>query len=157
MYPLIRSLLAEDIDDVIKIEQACYPFPWTKGIFQGCLKSGYACFGLQLGDDLAGYAINNWGVGESHLLNLCIGPHWQRQGYGKMMLEHSIGHARLLDCHVMFLEVRPSNVDAGRLYRQRGFEEVGARPAYYQAEGGREDALVMRLDLIGDSIAKSRT
>jgi ribosomal-protein-alanine N-acetyltransferase len=48
----------------------------------------------------------------------------------------------------MFLEVRPSNMDAERLYRRRGFEEVGFRPAYYQAEGGREDALVMQLDLL---------
>ena len=68
-----------------------------------------------------------------------------------MLLEHSISHARSLDCHVMFLEVRPSNVDAGRLYLLRGFEEVGTRPSYYQSKGGREDALVMRLDLVAES------
>jgi ribosomal-protein-alanine N-acetyltransferase len=50
----------------------------------------------------------------------------------------------------MFLEVRPSNVDAAQLYLKRGFEEIGSRPAYYQAENGREDALVMRLELIQD-------
>lgn len=150
MYPLIRSLFLEDLDDVVKIERACYPFPWTLGIFKECLKAGYACFGLQLGDDFAGYTICNWGVGESHLLNLCIKPRWQKQGYGKMMLDHSISHSRFLDCHVMFLEVRPSNTDAGNLYRQRGFEEVGKRPAYYQDEKGREDALVMRLDLLDE-------
>jgi ribosomal-protein-alanine N-acetyltransferase len=148
MYPLIRSLLIEDLYEVTEIEQTCYPFPWTLGIFTGCLKAGYACFGLQLGDDLAGYAVSNWGVGECHLLNLCIHPRWQKQGFGKMMLDHSIGHARSLDCHVMFLEVRPSNTDAGYLYRRRGFTKVGMRPAYYQADEGREDALVMRLDLL---------
>ncbi|MFT5139450.1 MAG: ribosomal-protein-alanine N-acetyltransferase [Lysobacterales bacterium] len=148
MYPLIRALFIGDLKEVVDIEQVCYPFPWTLGIFEGCLKAGYACFGLQLGDDLAGYAVSNWGVGECHLLNLCIHPRWQKQGYGKMMLDHSIGRARSLDCHVMFLEVRPSNVDAGHLYRHRGFEEVGMRPAYYQADKGREDALVMRLDLL---------
>jgi ribosomal-protein-alanine N-acetyltransferase len=149
MYPLIRSLGIDDLEAVIRIETNCYPFPWTEGIFKGCLRAGYACFGLHLGENLAGYSISNWGAGESHLLNLCIHPRWQKQGFGKMMLDHSIGHARSLDCHVMFLEVRPSNVDASRLYRQRGFEEIGTRPAYYQAEGGREDALVMRLDLLG--------
>lgn len=148
MYPLIRPLLSEDIEGVLRIEQACYPFPWTEEIFNGCLKAGYSCFGLLLGSDLAGYTISNWGAGECHLLNLCIQPKWQKQGFGKMMLDHSINHARSLDCHVMFLEVRPSNTDAGQLYLRRGFEEVGKRPAYYQAEGGREDALVMRLDLL---------
>lgn len=148
MYPLIRPLAVENLDAVLAIENTNYPFPWTHGIFLGCLRAGYACFGLHLGDDLAGYSVSNWGAGESHLLNLCVHPNWQKQGFGKMLLDHSIGHARSLDCHVMFLEVRPSNTDAGRLYRQRGFEDVGTRPAYYQAEGGREDAMVMRLDLL---------
>ena len=151
MYPLIRSLAVEDLDKVLAIEQVCYPFPWTHGIFKGCLRAGYACFGLQLGDELVGYSVSNWAAGESHLLNICIHPAWQKQGFGKLLLEHSISHARALDCFVMFLEVRPSNVDAARLYQKRGFEEVGKRPAYYQAEGGREDALVMRLDLVSAS------
>jgi ribosomal-protein-alanine N-acetyltransferase len=148
MFPLIRSLWAEDLATVHAIEKASYPYPWTEGIFKGCLRAGYACFGLQMGNELVGYSISNWGAGESHLLNLCIHQDWRRQGLGEMMLDHSISHARALDCHVMFLEVRPSNIDAGRLYRRRGFTEVGTRPAYYQADNGREDALVMRLDLL---------
>ncbi len=151
MYPLIRSLGIEDLDNITEIEKSSYPFPWTHGIFQGCLRAGFACFGLQLGNELAGYTISNWVAGESHLLNLCIHPKFRKQGFGKLLLDHSIGHARALDCHVMFLEVRPSNVDAGLLYRQRGFTEAGSRPAYYQAEGGREDALLMRLDLVDES------
>lgn len=151
MLPLIRSLFHEDLDEVVEIEQQSYPYPWTRGIFEGCMKAGYACFGLQSGQKLVGYSISNWGAGESHLLNLCVHPRWQKQGLGKMLLENSINHAAMLDCHVMFLEVRPSNTDAGRLYRKRGFEDVGLRPAYYQSDAGREDALVMRLDLLKDS------
>lgn len=148
MYPLVRALRSQDLDAVIQIEQASYPFPWTRGIFEECLRAGYACFGLQLDTFLVGYSVYNWGAGESHLLNLCIHPDWQKKGYGKILLEHSISHARSLECHVMFLEVRPSNVDAAVLYRRRGFEEVGTRPAYYEALAGREDAVVMRLDLL---------
>jgi len=148
MFPLVRPLWADDLDDVMKIEQASYPFPWTEGIFRDCIRAGYACFGLQLDGDLVGYAVYNWGAGESHLLNLCIHPDRRRHGYGWMLLEHSISHARSLGCQVMYLEVRPSNVDAAKLYRKRGFSEVGTRPAYYQSEGGREDATLMRLDLL---------
>ena len=148
MYPLIRPLWQEDLDAVLKIEKASYPYPWTRGIFSDCLRVGYACFGLQTGEKLTGYSVHNWAVGESHLLNLCVHPDYQKQGYGSLLLEHAISHARSLDCHVMFLEVRPSNSDAGRLYLRRGFEEVGQRPAYYQSAEGREDALVMRLDLV---------
>jgi ribosomal-protein-alanine N-acetyltransferase len=43
-----------------------------------------------------------------------------------------------------FLEVRPSNTAAGRLYLSLGFEQVGIRRGYYQATMGREDAQVLR-------------
>ena len=43
----------------------------------------------------------------------------------------------------IFLEVRPSNQVALRLYASVGFEQIGIRPAYYQAENGREDAVIL--------------
>ena len=46
-----------------------------------------------------------------------------------------------------FLEVRPSNTAAIRLYLSLGFEQVGVRRGYYQALGGREDAAVLKLTL----------
>lgn len=147
LHPVIRRLWLEDVDELIAIELASYPYPWTRGIFTECLRVGYGCFGLQLGRELAGYAIHNWAAGEAHLLNLCVHPRWQRNGFGSMLLEHSINEACSHDCSVLFLEVRPSNPDAERLYRRRGFERIGRRPAYYRAAEGREDAIVMRLEL----------
>ncbi len=145
--PVIRPLQADDLDRLVAIESASYPFPWTLGIFRDCLKVGYACSGLCVGSDLVGYSVFNWGAGEAHLLNLCVHPDWQRQGFGRLLLDHSIRQARTLGCRVMFLEVRPSNSGAVRLYERRGFEEAGQRPDYYPAHEGREDALVLRLDL----------
>jgi [ribosomal protein S18]-alanine N-acetyltransferase len=46
-----------------------------------------------------------------------------------------------------FLEVRPSNTTAIRLYQSIGFEQVGTRRGYYQALNGREDAAVLKLSL----------
>jgi ribosomal-protein-alanine N-acetyltransferase len=47
----------------------------------------------------------------------------------------------------VFLEVRPSNLAALRLYRSAGFEQIGVRPAYYQAANGREDAVILAATL----------
>jgi ribosomal-protein-alanine N-acetyltransferase len=47
----------------------------------------------------------------------------------------------------MLLEVRPSNEAAIRLYQRYGFERIGVRRGYYPTEGGREDAIVMRISL----------
>ncbi len=47
----------------------------------------------------------------------------------------------------VFLEVRPSNPVAQKLYASIGFNDIGRRPRYYPARDGREDALVMELVL----------
>jgi len=133
----------------MEIELSAYPFPWTRSIFEDCLRVGYDSRGLQLGSILAGYAIHTRFADECHLLNLCVDPAWQRRGLGRMLLEQTIRQAKTAGCSSIFLEVRPSN-DAGiALYSKRGFRIVGERPNYYRADNGRENAFVMRLDLDG--------
>jgi len=43
-----------------------------------------------------------------------------------------------------FLEARPSNTAAIRLYQSLGFVQIGVRRGYYQAVDGREDAIVLK-------------
>ena len=146
-HTLIRQLSESDLDHVFEIEISAYPFPWTRGIFSDCLRAGYDCWGLQLENLLIGYCLQAHGVGESHLLNLCVAPSWQRQGYGDIMLDHAFRRAHLHDCYCMFLEVRPSNPAGIKLYRKNGFVVVGERPDYYRSDQGKENAIVMRRDL----------
>ena len=63
------------------------------------------------------------------------------------MLEHLFERARAGGMREVFLEVRPSNLAAIRLYQSLGFEPIGVRRGYYQALGGREDATVLKLRL----------
>jgi ribosomal-protein-alanine N-acetyltransferase len=147
LHPLIRRLGEQDLDRVFEIEQSAYPHPWTRGIFSDCLRVGYECWGLQAGLELLAYCVVTHAAGESHLLNLCVAPNWQRQGFGSCMLEHAIRLACRQGCDSMFLEVRPSNPAGIGLYAGRGFQVVGRRRDYYRAGEGREDAIVMQLDL----------
>jgi ribosomal-protein-alanine N-acetyltransferase len=147
LYPLMRQMNADDLDSIVEIEQAAYPFPWTRGIFADCIRASYDCTVLQAGRRLIAYTIQLHGVGESHLLNLCVTPDCQKKGYGNLMLNHVIRQARLQRCFSVFLEVRTSNSSGIRLYKQKGFFIVGKRPDYYRAADGREDAIVMRLDI----------
>jgi len=149
LHPVIRFLAMSDLDRIMEIELAAYPFPWTRGIFEDCIRVGYDCRGLQLDSFLVGYAINTRFATECHLLNLFVDPSWQRRGFGSMLLEQTIRQAKSVKCSSIFLEVRPSNHAGIALYSKRGFYVVGERPDYYRAEKGRESAIVMRLDLDG--------
>jgi len=137
----------QDVDRIDAIEKLAYPFPWNRGIFEDCFRVGYDCYGLQIGKDLAGYTIFSHAAGESHLLNLCIHPDWQHRGFGSLLLEYAINHVAGLDSKAMFLEVRESSSRAANLYQNRGFKIIGRRRSYYEAGNGREDAIVMRLDI----------
>ncbi|HKT32082.1 MAG TPA: ribosomal protein S18-alanine N-acetyltransferase [Gammaproteobacteria bacterium] len=145
--PVYRPMRDHDVAPVMVIEKRAYRFHWSEGIFRDCLRVGYGCWIMELGGSIGGYGVLSLVVGEAHLLNICVAPEWQGQGYGRLLLEHFIELARERGAYQMLLEVRPSNKSALRLYHTRGFEQVGMRKNYYPGERGREDALILGLPL----------
>ena len=144
--PFCRPMHEGDVRTVMDIERRAYQFHWTEGIFRDCLRVGYCCWVMEFSGGVAGYGVMSLVVGEAHLLNICIAPEWQRQGYGRLLLEHFMDLAQERGASQMFLEVRLSNVAALSLYRAQGFNEVGMRKNYYPGEQGREDALILARD-----------
>jgi ribosomal-protein-alanine N-acetyltransferase len=146
----VRAMTQLDVPAVGALERAAYPFPWTDGIFRDCLRVGYLCRVAEVERDLAGYGILAMGADEAHLLNLCVRADLRGFGIGRRMLQLLTEHARQSGAEAVFLEVRPSNPVAIALYQSAGFVAVGRRKGYYQAQGGREDALVLKLELSPD-------
>jgi [ribosomal protein S18]-alanine N-acetyltransferase len=144
-----RPMRMMDLDDVLAIEQQIYAHPWTAGNFRDSLHAGYSCWVMECSGFLAGYGVLMMGVSEAHLLNLSIAADWQRRGLGRSLLHHFIGTARGCQAERIFLEVRPSNEVARALYADTGFRELYVRRNYYPAVAGREDAILMGLDLVG--------
>jgi [ribosomal protein S18]-alanine N-acetyltransferase len=143
----LRAMCPGDVDVVSAMEAASYEFPWSPGIFRDCLRAGHSCWVLCVDAETAGYGILSMGAGEAHVLNLCIGEHLRRRGVGRRLLLSVLCHARDRGIRDAFLEVRRSNKTAISLYHRLGFECIGQRRGYYQAQEGREDALVYRLEL----------
>jgi ribosomal-protein-alanine N-acetyltransferase len=142
-YCVLRLMESEDIDDVFRIETASYEFPWSQGIFRDCLRAGYHCMVVTDEDAVVGYGILMMGPQEAHLLNLCLAAASRRSGFGKKLLSYFCDYAAARGALEIFLEVRPSNDHAISLYQSFGFNEIGRRPAYYDAAWGREDALIL--------------
>ena len=142
--PYFRPMQQGDIEGVIDIERRVYEFPWTIGIFQDCMRIGYVCRVFESQSDVIGYGIMSVGSGECHILNVCVVPHSQGRGLGRLMVDSLITIAKRNKVRIAFLEVRLSNTRAFELYSGMGFNEIGRREDYYPASGGaRESALVL--------------
>jgi [ribosomal protein S18]-alanine N-acetyltransferase len=146
-YTLIRDMGFDDVAAVSRLELQSYPFPWSTAIFRDCLRAGYYCTVVEIDCIVIGYGIMSTGAGEAHVLNICVSGDYRCRGIGGQLLSNMLEFAKGLGVTDVFLEVRPSNMGAIRLYQSNGFSQIGVRRGYYQAIVGREDAVVLRRQL----------
>jgi len=136
-----------DLPWVLATEQLAYAFPWSEQGFKTLFKQGINFVFCQADERLFGYACLSSVLDELEILNFCIHPRYQGQGAGFWALQRLL--ERFEDTHYqkIHLDVRASHVAAIRLYQKVGFQPVGVRPRYYRTEQGREDAVLMTLEL----------
>ena len=149
---VLRPMTVSSLDGVIELENAIYPFPWTRGNFVDSLVAGYTAWTLNHVDgDLVGYCVAMSGIGEMHLLNITIAPAARRRGHARRIVTELVRVCRSRRESRLWLEVREGNGEAREVYRRLGFAAVGRRKGYYPASAGlREDAIVMSLDVVRD-------
>jgi ribosomal-protein-alanine N-acetyltransferase len=142
-----------DLDTLVAIESAAYPFPWSRGNFIDSLNAGYlARKRIDASGQWLGYFIAMPGVQEVHLLNLTVAPAHQGRGHARAMLDELVRESLALGAQRLWLEVRVSNQRAQELYHRYGFRDVGLRRGYYPAGAlARENAIVMSLMLSAPS------
>lgn len=140
----IRAMRESDVPEVVRVERASYAFPWTEGIFRDCLRVNYFCRVVEVGPAIVGHGVMSVGAAEAHLLNICVDEGYRCRGIGGKLLKHLLRAAATAGALEAFLEARPSNLSAIRLYQSLGFRQIGIRRGYYQAIGGREDAIVLK-------------
>jgi ribosomal-protein-alanine N-acetyltransferase len=143
----IGAMRAADLAQVVALEAAAQAFPWRAQNFNDSLEAGHHAWILRRGAICLGFSILMYVIDEAHLLNLAIAPTAQGQGLGARLLRHAMREAARAGMESLYLEARPSNRRALRLYHACGFRQVGLRKAYYPAVEGREDALVFRAAL----------
>ena len=145
--PRYRRMTADDLDAIMIIENDIYPHPWTRGNFSDSLNAGYHCVIVDVAGIIVGYSVVMIAAEEAHLLNLSVAAAWQRRGFGRAMLAFVVKLAKDFGAGKTYLEVRPSNTAGRRLYASAGFSEIAMRRGYYPVREGREDAVVMELQL----------
>jgi [ribosomal protein S18]-alanine N-acetyltransferase len=149
MLTYFARMQADDLDEVLVIENDVYPHPWTHGNFMDSFSSGYETWTLRdESGTLVGYFLVMLAVDEAHLLNVSVRADLQGQGFGRKLLDKVVAIAEENGMTSVLLEVRPSNMQALAVYKRYGFTQIGLRKGYYpDADNKREDAIVMRLPL----------
>ena len=142
----IRPMVAADLGRVIAIENASYTMPWSDETFRTLILRGDAeAIVADDAGEVVGYAVFWWVVDQAELGNVAVDGAHRRRGIGELLVPTTIERARGRCMRELFLEVRPSNPVAQRLYERLGFVHVGRRRNYYVRP--TEDALVMRRGL----------
>ena len=147
----VASMGEADLDEVLAIERVSFVTPWTRAAFCYEIEQNKVarCTVMRAGERVVGY-VCLWEIGhEIHITNLAVHPEWRRRGVGKRLLALTMAEGGGRGVTLAFLEVRPSNTHALRLYESLGFQVIGRRTGYYFDTG--EDALVMEARLGGDT------
>jgi ribosomal-protein-alanine N-acetyltransferase len=141
----------QDLDHIVRIEQASFPAPWTRKMFEAELNGNpfgslVTARAIRDGVDttLVGY-ICFWVVFEElRLMNLAVDQTARRQGVAAELVRRALAVGRDRGAMRAILEVRASNVPARQLYEQAGFRQTALRANYYTHPV--EDAVIMGME-----------
>ncbi|NIR28770.1 MAG: ribosomal protein S18-alanine N-acetyltransferase [Gammaproteobacteria bacterium] len=141
--PALRAMREEDLPRVLRIERETYTLPWSALFFLRALRSGWSCWVLERDEEIVGYGVARMRGDWAHIMNLCIAQRFRGRGLGARMLAHLLAQARAASAARAWLEVRPTNTVAIRLYERMGFRQKYRKRGYYPDPGRYQDALVM--------------
>ena len=165
---VVEPMQVEQLDQVRRIERACFPTPWPRNAYRReILKNERAHyvvvrttsrpapspkrrqfplsllpFGRSGARDVVAYAGVWVMLDEAHITTVAVDPDYRRLGLGELLIIQMARISLQARATRMTLEVRMSNDIAQRLYRKFGFSDGGVRPRYYSDDF--EDALIMR-------------
>ncbi|WP_174875263.1 ribosomal protein S18-alanine N-acetyltransferase [Vogesella oryzae] len=149
---MLELHLVDDIttaEAIAQAEASCTPHPWSAAMYAESISGQDQVFAYNSASaQTIGYAVILQVLDEIQLQNIFISKPWQRQGYGRKLLQLLMELAAKQNCSRMLLEVRESNLAARELYLSCGFKETGLRKQYYRSDSGpRENAILMEASL----------
>lgn len=141
----IRPMRLSDLKEIVDIENASFPRPWSLNSFVTQLSNeGSFCLTAEDNGQVIGYLIATQYVEVWHLLDLAVREDYQRRYIATDLLEHFMDKTAHGHHRGYTLEVRKSNRGAIKMYEGFGFICTGIRKAYYRDND--EDALIMWKD-----------
>jgi ribosomal-protein-alanine N-acetyltransferase len=143
----IRLAERRDVSDLLEIEEAQFPEPWTRGMLLDELgQPDTRRYTVAVEDGrILGYMGVMYVMDELHVTTIGVRPDEEGRGVATSLFDDAWEHARTRGVQRATLEVAVGNERAQRLYHRYGFAPVGVRKNYYERTG--EDALVLWAEL----------
>jgi ribosomal-protein-alanine N-acetyltransferase len=143
----IRPAERRDVGELLAIEEAQFPEPWTRGmLLDEMANASTRRYTVAVEDQrIVGYLGVMYVMDELHVNTVGVLPGQEGRGIASSLLDDAWAEARERGVRRATLEVAVSNTRAQQLYYRYGFKPVGVRKNYY--ERTHEDALVLWADL----------
>ena len=155
MTVTLRPMTVKDLPAVMQLEAELFaPDTWTEAMYRDELSRADTRHYLVAEFDVTGdedapdgppVMVGYGGLiaydDEAHVATLGVTTALQGEGIGSLLLDALLAEADKRS-PVVLLEVRADNAAAQRLYKRRGFVEIGRRRGYYQPSGA--DAVIMK-------------
>ena len=135
----------EDIQGIFEISNLSFKLPWSMESIKSEIDNPSAKYIVAKdmeSNKVLGF-IGIWIIlDEGDITNIAVHPEFRNLGIGEKLLSSMIELCDSLNCNIINLEVRSSNLPAISLYKKLNFLEVGLRKGYY--EDNKEDAILMQ-------------
>jgi ribosomal-protein-alanine N-acetyltransferase len=138
----IRRCAMDDLEPVLRIENASFPDPYDRRTFAYFIFSDPDGF-LVAEDDgsIVGCVVTSTREGHGLIISIAVAPERKREGIGSKLLEAALRHLATRSDEV-YLQVSVKNLEAIDFYHKFSFREAGLIKNYYQ---NGDDAYVMVL------------
>jgi len=142
----IRVANSADVSAIVAIEKQCETAAhWSHEQYERAIADPNRAV-LVLGDEsVEGFLVARQVAQEWELENIVVAPAMRGRGFGSLLMQQFLAHAKASRAETIFLEVRESNTAARGLYEKFGFVESGVRRGYYSSP--TEDAVTYQLKL----------
>ncbi len=142
---IIRRATEADVPDIMQIERASFPSPWSEWGMRAEITHirGRIYLAATLAGKLVAYIGGRRAADTCHIGTIAVDPTRRRQGLGEGILLVLLLHLVEQSTKEVTLEYRPGNAAARHLYQRVGFTHLRTSKGYYRDTG--EDAHEMAI------------
>lgn len=133
----IGPLYAEALAQMHKL---CFDKAWNKAAFESLLRLPTSCGFLSENAFILFSVCGD----QAEILTLGVLPKARKKGIAFELLTYAENELKKTGVQEIFLDVNQNNLPARKLYEKADFQQISVRKAYYDEDGKKADALVLK-------------